>query len=700
MLLSITCPVLSTFGGSASDIVASQWLENSSNMDQSVKMFVLTTITSLARHMSSSNRNKIIRYLITELKTYRVSLSTIKYMVVALSQLMEAEGSDSSWVKDMATEIETFLSDIVYGDQYDEQYVSKMPHYLITLGEVCLHNPIAISNKLIQIIQCLLITPKVQEKGTGVLDERKQPKFISDLAEGLLPAYLRRATVHCIGQMCLQHEQLAKQTIPVLARELELSTDSVIKKTAVTIICDLCKLYTNAVGPYISSISSCLKDKDPGVNKTTFISLTRLLQEDFLKWRGSLFYRFISCIVSEDADVAELAKVTFIHELSKRHKGMYTQHFVECLFHFNDYTGHKSYNRFPQTESERKLFSLAGEDNSEKRHSIYCFMLEYMTDSQKFSTTEKLCQDVLSAAVEKTLPLNSEQPAAILIDALSILQSKNIKLSITKASTEALIDGLEEMTPSQATTAKAATVQVTKLLKKSFVETVIPDIISLKSLLEANHSPMIKHLMLFLIELTKDYKAELADLLAGNEQLSAELAFDIRKFEEKEAAAAAETVAHEAVHTATPTVERQAQCATTPFNTTSNAAAAHAASIPHTPASQPLSGTPRRTALGGTPAMPPPPLRSAMKKPEHSSTHLLRSAKKLARDREKLKGSQQVMSRKVNFNEDEENEEPEPCESSFSGVPSTPLLDIASAAVGARAISTPDGGFKMPPLLL
>jgi len=44
----------------------------------------------------------------------------------------------------------------------DEQYVSKMPHYLITLGEVCLHNPIAISNKLIQIIQCLLITPKVQ----------------------------------------------------------------------------------------------------------------------------------------------------------------------------------------------------------------------------------------------------------------------------------------------------------------------------------------------------------------------------------------------------------------------------------------------------------------------------------------------------------------------------------------------------------
>jgi len=42
--------------------------------------------------------------------------------------------------------------------------------------------------------------------------------------------------------MCLQHEQLAKQTIPVLARELELSTDSVIKKTAVTIICDLCKL--------------------------------------------------------------------------------------------------------------------------------------------------------------------------------------------------------------------------------------------------------------------------------------------------------------------------------------------------------------------------------------------------------------------------------------------------------------------------
>ena len=36
------------------------------------------------------------------------------------------------------------------------------------------------------------------------------------------------------------------------------------------------------------------------------------------------------------------ARQTFIHELSKRHKALYSQHFVECVYHFNDFMDHKS----------------------------------------------------------------------------------------------------------------------------------------------------------------------------------------------------------------------------------------------------------------------------------------------------------------------------------------------------------------------
>ena len=54
---------------------------------------------------------------------------------------------------------------------------------------------------------------------------------------------------------------------------------------------------------------------------------------------------------------------------------------------------------------------------------------------------------------------------------------------MTKASnTEALMEGTEEITPSQATSAKATAAVVTKIVRKNFVETVVPDIISLKLL--------------------------------------------------------------------------------------------------------------------------------------------------------------------------------------------------------------------------
>lgn len=57
---------------------------------------------------------------------------------------------------------------------------------------------------------------------------------------------------------------------------------------------------------------------------------------------------------------------------------------------------------------------------------------------------------------------------------------QNIKLTVTKSSPDALVDAAEEITPSQANTAKVTAVAVSKLVRKTFVETVIPDIISLK----------------------------------------------------------------------------------------------------------------------------------------------------------------------------------------------------------------------------
>lgn len=81
-----------------------------------------------------------------------------------------------------------------------------------------------------------------------------------------------------IGKLCLQHEDLAKKSIPALVRELEVCEDVAVRNNVVIVMCDLCIRYTVMVDKYIPNISMCLKDADPFIRKQTLILLTNLLQ--------------------------------------------------------------------------------------------------------------------------------------------------------------------------------------------------------------------------------------------------------------------------------------------------------------------------------------------------------------------------------------------------------------------------------------
>lgn len=116
-----------------------------------------------------------------------------------------------------------------------------------------------------------------------------------------------------------------------------------------------------------------------------------------------------------------LTEYCLLHLLLKKNPEMFSQHFIECIFHFNSYTKHKSYNKFSQSERydlfswishvmtcllsfflffehprrERVHFSLKGEQYREKRFRIYCFLLEHFTDAQRFNVTNKINQTIL-----------------------------------------------------------------------------------------------------------------------------------------------------------------------------------------------------------------------------------------------------------------------------------------------------------------
>ena len=98
----------------------------------------------------------------------------------------------------------------------------------------------------------------------------------------------------------MQSEDLAKKSILQMAHELEHSRDPAIRNNVIVVLCDLAVRYSTKVDPYISNISSCLRDESLLVRKQTLTLLAHLLQEEYVKWKGSLFFRFVSTLVDED----------------------------------------------------------------------------------------------------------------------------------------------------------------------------------------------------------------------------------------------------------------------------------------------------------------------------------------------------------------------------------------------------------------
>nr|XP_021518172.1 condensin-2 complex subunit D3 [Meriones unguiculatus] len=343
----------------------------------------------------------------------------------------------------------------------------------------------------------------LKEDGTGNMDEdlvfegvviKHRPLSIaaSDFYHELdsRPIHALLVWLSLLGELnrklCLQHEDLAKKSIPALVRELEECEDVAVRNNVIIVMCDLCIRYTVMVDNYIPNISVCLKDSDPFIRKQTLILLTNLLQEEYVKWKGSLFFRFVSTLVDSHPDIAR----------------------------------------------GKQLFLLKGKTNKEKRMKIYKFLLEHFTDEQRFNLTSKICLSILACFTDGILPLDMEA-SELLSDTFDILSSKEIKLLAMRA--QACRDLLEEddMALANVVMQEAQMKIISQVQKRNFIENIIPIIISLKTMLEKNKIPALRELMNYLREVMQDYRDEIKDFFAVDKQLAAELEYDMKKYNEQ-----------------------------------------------------------------------------------------------------------------------------------------------------------------------
>ncbi|XP_051668274.1 condensin-2 complex subunit D3 isoform X1 [Manacus candei] len=538
---------------------------------------ILRVIGHVAQHLPNGSCQRLMDNIKCWLKESQCPLEVISPAVETLQKLChacadvpeEAQELLNQVCGDLVSTCESYISNIVLKEDGAEQLQEGLlVRHLFLLGEAAQLCPARVGKRIFLLVQSILASVN-EDQLSNSLDSEEIPgsQPLSQFRGSAMPPLVRAHAFITLGKLCLQHEDLAKKCIAALARELEVSQDVAVRNNVVIVMCDLCIRYTSMVDRYIPNISLCLKDPNPFIRKQTLILLTNLLQEEFVKWKDCLFFRFVSVLVDPNPDLARFAEFCLVHLLLKRNPVMFSQHFIECIFHFNSYEKHGKYNRFPQDARAKNLFSLKGKDNREKRMRIYTFLLEHFTDEQRFSITTKISHSILACFVDEVLPLDMEA-SELLSDTFAVLSCKEIKLSTMRSKPEEDLDPDEdEMAVANAVVQVAQKKLISQVQKKNFIENIIPVITSLKSLMEQKRIPALKDLMNYLREMMQDYRNEIKEFFAVDKQLAAELEYDMKKYEEQLArekesdheqvpAAQAEVVG--AVNSPSPSLERAA----------------------------------------------------------------------------------------------------------------------------------------------
>ncbi|XP_056136718.1 condensin-2 complex subunit D3 [Lampris incognitus] len=501
---------------------------------------ILSVVGDIAEHLNEDTKSRIIDDLMTWLKMFSMPLEVISASMETLFLLGRSEDIKQTQAflnkhcGELVAVCKNYLATIILSETGAENLNPElMVKHLHTLGVASLHCPAQLGKRTVLLVESVLTTHRDKLAGSEDLPASLP---LSQFRANFLPTMVRAHGVITLGKLCLQHEELAQKYLPVLARELEVGEEVAVRNNIVVIMCDLCVRYTNMVDHYIPNISACLWDNEAVIREQTLIMLTNLLQEEFLKWKGSLFFEFVSVLVDNVPSIASLCEYCLVHLLLKKNPTMFSQHFIECIFYFNSYRKHKAYNRFPQTDRKKTQFSLKGAQNRQKRFRIYQFLLEHFTDAQRFSVTSKINQTVLACFADKELPLDPDG-ANILAETFGILSLTEMKLQVM-SSPEVSASGEEPEEENMAAMAKAvlqATHKkvVSQVQKKAFIENTIPIIISLKTMLEQNHSPVLRDLMAYLQVTMQDYRSEVKEFFAGDEQLAAELEYNLKMFEQE-----------------------------------------------------------------------------------------------------------------------------------------------------------------------
>jgi condensin-2 complex subunit D3 len=471
---------------------------------------VMQTISNSAKKMNHEFCLEACSVLTDKLKTFSVPIEAISYCLSALHEVSKVVNSTSTatasmnYLSTVATSAEQLFKDCMARKNLAGSE-SNLACALYTMGDLSLLKSFQISSGVVSLVQSMT----------------------SDRLLGLdvkIPQTVQAHSWACLGKFCLKNEDLAKKMIPLFFHEIKKTRISAVRNNIMLILADLCTKYTSLVDVHIGEIAECFDDPSEVVRRQTLIVLATLLQQDFLKWRGPIFHCFLLSLVDDSKTVQSLGSFLLSTSLSQKASQLAYNFFVQTLFALNGHSSHTNLAMKVEAESlvRTNLKDLAGSDdtNRQKRCIIYHHLLKRMSPEHKFQIAAKICEDCISPLVDNNLDFDSH--IEVLRDSLVVLASKEMKVHVSVQSSE-----VEEDQNLAFAAAKGKVISA--MMKKHLVDTIVPLVIELKRILEAQKSPLLGILLNFACAVLKEYKEEIEEILVADNTFAKEVLYEIQQ---------------------------------------------------------------------------------------------------------------------------------------------------------------------------
>eukprot|EP01132_Coremiostelium_polycephalum_P004148 gene4148-5189_t len=523
---------------------------------------ILRVLESLALNLSHDFAKTLFADIYARVSRFSYDPSLVKHFISILAKLTtriykdqpeQINSAIGEWTNALLSICDEYLSSFaisgnsIIGNSTGPKKTNNeqvMGQCLFAIGELVQIPQVKIPSRLKTVVPALTASTLdnyTTSSGDGASQTQEQS----------VPVSVRAHAFITLGKMCLGDERIAKRCIATFAKELETSEFPIIRNNVMVVMCDLCTRYTQLVDNYIPNIAMCLGDPNELVREQTLILLTHLLQEDYIKWKGSLFFRYVEALVDPSPQISQLAQFCMMNVIQAKYGitggsasannnaaatnangNIFYKFFLETIFVLNDCKGHPSFNQ----SNNNMVFSLGsmgtrsrnsrlkGEENQSRRMTIYSIFLQNMDDKHRFQLVLNICHDILGEIEEK---LNLQECSQVISDALLILSSKDIKLHITG---KHITDTEEEISAVEQAKILADGKFMSSVVKKNIIQTVLPTIIHLKHILQSKRSPLTGQLFHYLRELSKDYKNEYEEMLSADKQLAKELEFDLKNY--------------------------------------------------------------------------------------------------------------------------------------------------------------------------